>query len=173
MEVGSHTRSLPCLCLEIALTSCQKRCVLLPLTGLQIVPMCPKIYIQFCRHKHDWKNTSFFARSGLERHLSPGNCPRQVSWKEKDHILADLVLSPQTWDYQGSLSPISSCFVEVGSHIHNVNIQHTMCTVKKLHITRFASTNDANRDDWVASINRNPIMHVIWWLGVSVGMHRV
>lgn len=34
---------LPWLCLEIALTSCQKRCVLLPLTGLQIIPMCSKI----------------------------------------------------------------------------------------------------------------------------------
>lgn len=63
--------------------------------------------------------------------LSPGDCLRQVPWKEKDHVLADLVLSPQT-----CLEIIKVVFhlsqvgcVEVVPPIHNLNIQHTMCTV--------------------------------------------
>lgn len=67
----------------------------------------------------------------LSGSLSPGDCLRQVPWKEKDHVLADLVLSPQT-----CLEIIKVVFhlsqvgcVEVVPPIHNLNIQHTMCTV--------------------------------------------
>lgn len=66
--------------------------------------------------------------------LSPGDCLRQVPWKEKDHVLADLVLSPQC--VMSCLEIVKVVFhlsqvgcVEVGPPIHNLNIQHTMCTV--------------------------------------------